>query len=359
MRCPRISRGSGYLSGSAGSTVGGGGGYAHGDLVTITGTGFGTKAVAKPFLWAPFDSSINPSPLGRKTSWDLIEYMAYAAGEGIAGGALKSLVAGNNPVGDGGTVWTAGAWTTGYGFSWNDAGQKFYLFRRNKRSFDIDHTLNYKTLRLWSANQTYPNWYLSHSNGGWNCEDIAGVNSFPYGSYGDQVDLDQPNAQIIAARGSANVWRSEEFLTQANSSNALADGSLKHYVVGYGLAAQIPFHDYADHYFKIKDDTWSAAMVECFAAHDILDAGIYAPSDWTVWYDDIYLDNTWARVMLGNSVTYSACTFLAPQPPTAWSDTSVTVSLNLAGFPSGSTRYLHVLDDTNTVRQTTSIGVHP
>lgn len=346
---------------SVATSGGGGGGYAHGDPVVITGTGFGTKTVAAPFLWAPFDSSINPSSLGRKTSWDLIEFMTYAAGEGLSGGALKSTSAGNNPVGRGGTIWTAGVFTSGFGFAWNDYGSKFYLFRRNKRNYNIDQTMNYKTLRLWSAGRTYPNWYLSHSNGGWNCEGVADVNSFPYGSYGDSVDLSSPTSGIIAARGTANVWRSEEFMTQANSSAVASDGTLKHYVIGYGLAAQIPFFDYMTHNFKIKDATGSgsSSMIECFAAHDILDEGITAPGSWAVWYDDIYIDNTWARVMLGNSPTYSSCTFVAPQPPTAWSNNSVTVSLNLNGFPSGDTRYLFVIDDTNTVRQTTNIGVHP
>ena len=41
---------------------------ADGQQLRITGSGFGQKSPAKPFLWAPFDSSIAPSALGRKNS---------------------------------------------------------------------------------------------------------------------------------------------------------------------------------------------------------------------------------------------------------------------------------------------------
>lgn len=344
--------------------MGGSGGYAHGDEYTITGTGFGTKAVAKPFLWAPFDSSINPSSLGRKTSWDLVENMAYAAGEGVAGGgAIKGGASGYT--GSGGIVWAALASTSGYGFAFNDYGQKTYLFRREKRNFDIGWTMNWKMIRWWANNYTYPNWYLQTGNGSFNCEGIDAINSYPYGSYGDQVDLSTPTNQIIAARQGNGSWRTDEFIVQANSGPSVADGLLEHYVLPkyatYGRAARIPFTDYAAHNFKLKDTTTegSRSMIWCFPCHGVLDAGYYPPAGWQIWYDDVYLDDTWARVMIGDSATYSACTFLAPQPPTAWSDTSVTVSLNLNGFPSGATRYLHVIDATNTVRQTINLGVHP
>lgn len=320
---------------------------ADGQQLRITGSGFGQKSPAKPFLWAPFENSIAPSPLGRKTAWDTVEDTFYAAGEGYAGtGALKGGASG---YANGGIVWTAGVNTTGFGFAWNDYSQKMYLFRREKRNFNIDNTMNWKALRLWSANQTYPNWYIATSNGSWNCEGIAEINSYPYGSYGDSVSLSRPTPGIVAARQGNGAWRTDQYIVQANSSASSADGLWEHYVLGYGLAARIPFRDYMTHNFKIKDSSasGSAAMVMAFPAHGVLDTGYNPPAGWMIWYDDIYLDNTWARVMVGNAPKLADSTYVSIQIPSSWSDAEVGVTLNLRGIPDGEPRYLFVIDSNN------------
>ena len=69
------------------------------------------------------------------------------------------------------------------------------------------------------------------------------------------------------------------------------------------------------------------------------------------FFDDIYVDSTYSRVMLGNNATYSSCTILEPQIPTAWSGTSITVTANL-GALTGSTAYLFVFDSTNDANAT-------
>jgi len=61
------------------------------------------------------------------------------------------------------------------------------------------------------------------------------------------------------------------------------------------------------------------------------------------YFDDMYVDTTYSRVMLGNSATYSNCTILEPQIPYQWSPTSVSVTVNLGQF-GGGTAYLYVFD---------------
>lgn len=63
--------------------------------------------------------------------------------------------------------------------------------------------------------------------------------------------------------------------------------------------------------------------------------------------DDFYLDDTWAHIIVGNASTLSACTQREAQIPSAWSDTSITITLNRGAFGASATAYLYVFDSTN------------
>lgn len=65
------------------------------------------------------------------------------------------------------------------------------------------------------------------------------------------------------------------------------------------------------------------------------------------WVDDVYFNDTWARVMIGNAPTYSSSTAFDIQPATSWSDNSITMSVNSGVFTSGQTAYLYVFDANN------------
>ncbi|HET7619146.1 MAG TPA: hypothetical protein VFK20_11600 [Vicinamibacterales bacterium] len=78
--------------------------------------------------------------------------------------------------------------------------------------------------------------------------------------------------------------------------------------------------------------------------------GYYRPAERTSqrqYFGDIYIDRTWARVILGNASTYASATTREPQIPSAWSSSSITVTVNL-GALSAETAYLYVCDSTNT-----------
>jgi len=65
------------------------------------------------------------------------------------------------------------------------------------------------------------------------------------------------------------------------------------------------------------------------------------------YYDDIYLalgDNARARVEVGDSLSYDACTKLDIFTPTAWSATSITATARITQFGTGDTAYLFVVD---------------
>jgi hypothetical protein len=320
--------------------------YSHGNPVTITGSGFGTKAFAAPLVWAPMDGNSDPSPLGRVTAWTDVQSMAFAAGEGYAGnGSMKAT--------DSSGSWTAGVVASGV--VWNAYGQRMYCFRRIKRNFAVTDALNWKIIRFWPMPMTTPDWFIQSGNSNLNVEGIDGSDTYPY-----DPGITSPisGGNIAAVRGTPDVWRSEEIMMRCNTAAAVYDGQFYHYVSGSGLVGVLPHVTYQTKTIRLRSSNLEPDMVLAYPVHGVR-ANVTFPSDYRYWVDDVYLDSDWARVMIGNASTYSACSFIAPQPASAWSNTSVTATLNLSGFPSGQTRYLFVIDNTNTVRASQNIGVHP
>ena len=64
----------------------------------------------------------------------------------------------------------------------------------------------------------------------------------------------------------------------------------------------------------------------------------------TNYFDDVYIDNSWARVYLTNASTLAASTHRELQIPTAWADGVLTVRVNRGSFPAGSSVYVIVVD---------------
>lgn len=61
------------------------------------------------------------------------------------------------------------------------------------------------------------------------------------------------------------------------------------------------------------------------------------------WIDDLYVDNSWARVELGNSSSYEACTHREIQAVESWSDSQIGIRVNQGSFAVGGNAYLFVV----------------
>jgi hypothetical protein len=83
-------------------------------------------------------------------------------------------------------------------------------------------------------------------------------------------------------------------------------------------------------------------------------AGGTTDSRMTRYFDDVYIDDTWSRVVLTDNQTYDQATITEPQIPSAWDNqsapNSVTVTTNL-GALTGDTAYLFVFDSDNNHNQ--------
>lgn len=68
-----------------------------------------------------------------------------------------------------------------------------------------------------------------------------------------------------------------------------------------------------------------------------------------IFLDDAYLNDSWARVIIGDSPTYANITHSETQVVTQWSDTSIKVTLNKGSFSSFTNTYLYVIDQDGNV----------
>jgi hypothetical protein len=64
-----------------------------------------------------------------------------------------------------------------------------------------------------------------------------------------------------------------------------------------------------------------------------------------MYYDSIYLDDTWHRVIICPSMTWIDCKQREVQIPTSWNNTQIKVKLNQGGFDiTKSSLYVYVVD---------------
>lgn len=63
------------------------------------------------------------------------------------------------------------------------------------------------------------------------------------------------------------------------------------------------------------------------------------------YFDDIYIDKSWSRVVVGNASTHDESTIREIQIPTSWSDTEISVTWNQGSFENYTPVYIFVVDE--------------
>lgn len=298
----------------------------HGQSLVVAGTGYGTKSPAKPLVWATFDSNVNPTSQGTATGWNEVKNMAWDSDEGYNSGGGAKGTAGNG-------VWALRIDSNSP--SWNATSQKSYLFRREKKNFipivSADGDNNFKSWRVWPAGASgYSNGTIGEHNGRPYVEGLGGSLEPAYWAN---------------ARTNTTNWVQKELILKASSANSVKDGSLEE-----------RFDGVRKHSGTLI--TKSAAAPAAWVAHFVVHGVAANLSRWenpawsqsnNFWADDVYVDTTWQRVMVGDASTFANCRKFGFIVPTAWSDTSITGTLQIHAnlFPAGSTAYVYVLDSSN------------
>ncbi|MDR3582907.1 MAG: hypothetical protein P4L62_00905 [Candidatus Pacebacteria bacterium] len=315
--------------------------------ITISGSGFQSKATAKPLLWADFaEGNTNPSSLGQITSWDIAESPVLDSSPSIDCHSSHCMTSGSQFwYSNGGNGMAMGINPAGLVGTY---GQQMYInfWRRIDSHYaseiQTSQGPNVKWLRIWGNDTNPPHGYPD--------------------TYTSQVQCDGGNPIYTEMAGSWEVWpgswilptttwKNEEYIYKYNSAVGQANGVFDIQMNQIMESTSTNWQSDSSSYpltgqgdIDIQDE---------FSPETCGSDSSYMPqSPDAVWYDGIYIDDTWQRVMICDSSTWASRTHCEIQIPSAWSDNgtaaSITATANQGSFPDGSTAYLYVVDSTNT-----------
>ncbi|MBI2450952.1 MAG: hypothetical protein HYV52_01270 [Parcubacteria group bacterium] len=307
--------GAGFASAAA-QITNTGGAFVHNGIVTIAGSGFGTKAIAAP-LW-----------------WDDAETGTVAANyNSVIGNNVYAT--GPNQISAVSTRFLQFESFANYGTRWasKPVGQTlnhtiaFFKWKWDPNfTFDTSGGTGNEKIFMWGDNWdgAPPNFALDARH---ELNKIYLGNLSPETSWGNFsalkdkwydfkviLDIDYNNG-VYGANGSAYIYMDNVLISS-----------------GTGLR-------FADTNAPGIQEPHIGGWVGAAAA-----GGATGRPDDITYADNIYIDNTWARAEIGNAPTLAASTIREVQIPLAWSDTSITITINQGNLEIQNNAYLYVFD---------------
>ena len=302
----------------------------HGGTITITGNGFGNKNPAKPIIWADFeDGSINPSSLGQRNSWSANENLV-----------ISSFNQTNNSNYDVVGEWNSALSKRSFSF-WVDKNYWTKIYHYQKKYFDFDITANQKFWRLWPEAGTN-NFLAACLSGTGRCyNEDEGYSGGVIGSYQGSPSV-------------KNQWHIEEFIWQhSGGTGENTDGSIRWVDPNdHSKGFYSGIWDYTQNGIRIQhreNVNNKEAIHQQLRTDNFTDSNHLPPDGSKVYMDNIYIDDTYARVMVGNQGTFDASIHREIQIPSAWSDTSITITINQGTLSNLNDVYLYVFDENGIV----------
>lgn len=318
---------------------------SHGSTVTITGSGFGTKNPVKPLIWADFESgkveanstfsrvSLIPAAIDGVSTVNPELHSQYSSrGRPNAGGVKQAVslrVEAENP------------YDSGYPY--------YYVFVRRKYAHanwwvhDGYNVNNYKFYWMWKTPDRDRNFVINCFGGPYPNPCVTryqfsggnpqGLQRTEYGCYGGEQNCD-----ILAP--TVQVWNREEYAFHDSDPNT-DNGTVK-----FWLNGTVKMDHNGDYQTKDEvEENMGVIFIDNFWTGNPPPDGAY------VYMDDLYVDSTWQRVMIGDQNTFSASTRREIQLPKTWSDSSITIQVNAGSFSSLGGSYLYVVDANGQVNQ--------
>ncbi len=323
--------GAGSSAAFAQPTVSGASGtWSNAQTVTITGSSFGTKSAAAPLVWEDFADQSAGSLLSHGiNASNNADNLRHAFARYNARVDFK----GSAPNGDHGYYsyegTTASKWFVQY---WIKLAAN-WQWGTGTYGTANDGLANVKFFRM------FPTGSRNYTNTG-----------YAYHGFGDSILRFSENAGDTYLNTSlksllpVNSWHSIQIEFGENSGAGAADGRMRLWIDGRLI-------DSIDNFVTNASGDGSAVnkrpyVIGLFDSWPTSDANV---SNMNAYYTDIYVDNTFSRVEIGNASTYNACTLREVQIPTSWAAGSVGVRVNQGSFTAGQTAYVYVIDATGRV----------
>ena len=294
--------------------------FTHGTSMTIVGSGFGTKDQAAPGIWDDVESG------DFHDDWGITGTMSVGT---EARHAHSSYCGTNNFQGSGGDG--KHGYFTGGPLGENYYGQYWFKMDENFDWGDASYgnlganLANVKIFRMWNPSSSIDENFVMATRGyaGSSVQYFAEHVENPQGGYFENI-YDWTKGE----------WHLFQFQYKESSMGG-NDGEIRVWRDGALVLEDLDIMT-RDDYSELKRpyilgfyNSWG-------------DAG----TDQDDFYiDDAYVDNSWARVEVGNNPVYNSCTHREIQIPSSWSAASVTVNVNAGSFGPDDELYLFVVNE--------------
>jgi hypothetical protein len=317
--------------------------FNHKAIVTIDGSGFGSKATAAPVVW---DDASTGSFVTDNGKWDGAVPNNNPAYNTVYRTQMRGIGLPHNHI----TRYIAGAHGDSAGFNagydvmfWKNRTISSYpaytyvsWYQRADDAWVFGGDNNFKTFDYSAGSSPYtvPNWYIEYN------DRPSSTSSIPQWHANMLPDGDTSNWWWNnAVNPMSGVWTKIEMEIKYTNQN---NGYIKIWENGVQKS----------NYVGTTDNFSGSLRNESIGGY----ARIYGqPNNWR-YFADVYLDYTPARVVLANNSNLSNATIIESQIPSSWSNNSIAFSVNLGKFTTGQSAYLFVVDSTG-ARNATGIPV--
>ncbi len=310
---------------------------SHGNSITISGSSFGSKSHAGPMLYDDFDDASTANIAGRVPQVHQGNLSGYNAWEqSIVGSGAPNVVRNNSGL-KARSTWHARMAFTSSSYtslelairdlSYFTTGAEVYVSFYYRYTADANHPRQTKAFIAYNGTDKayFSTAFDTCEAGGWRQHRTEG------GFLDNTIGLDGPEIN--------GEWvRFENYLKQSAPNTANGAWETAVYRPTLGTPE------------RLTDSLGNAQMRT-------------SPDDWTEWtfggaywsmcpmsletgtidIDEFYMDSTPTRVEVCNAPTFSASTRCELQLPTAWSDTSITVTFKQGHLGAG-TAYVYVVN---------------
>ena len=318
--------------------------FTAGETITIAGSSFGTKSPAAPLKWETWESGSDGGLIvTNQPEWvDNDENGATGASYSDTRAHSGSISAFNTN-----QPWTGNfsSRTNHYITPLSDELFVSYWFYYDGGT-TTDNGMNIKLTRINSysaSGQSYGGLGLTTFN---NLDFVSGASSygeisstFVNGEGSHNVNTGPPNYRDYLCDAQPNMWTRFDAY-KLLSTPGVEDGR----VFLYNVESQSYELDNAED-TRAAGDTFQLDCIKLGLMWGNQDEDFVEIS---LYMDDIYIDNTLARVEIGNNADFRSCTHREMQIPSAWSATEIAVTVNTGTFTNGATAYLFVVDSDGT-----------
>ena len=309
---------------------------SHGSTVTVAGSNFGSKPTAAPVKYDDFQSVPQGSGIAatstaggatwRNQTTDQ-QFPPIASNRRLRSGTpftVNMTSHWQQPQGGGGGV--SNVYLVGQSF----VKLYFDAWMYYDAAGQTSPTQNIKPFRLHQLNAGSPNAYVNiyaPSTGGAAACGRDGVT---------RSDSDWAGGGVTSATF-YNRWVHVQWIIDAGAGNNTSTGSCILYINGALVYNHTSVPTIGSGYYS-----WPELYVGNY-----IRTGDWSGETFTQW-ESLYIDNSWARVEIGDNAIYNNCTHREIQVPNSWSNGSIGVRLNRGSFASLNGLYLFVVNANGT-----------